>query len=170
MAHPFDVFTTAAFAGQLLLTPCPATQNTDLATAVNTLKQAGASGIITLMADAELAQNGAAGLGDVSRDFGLQWYQLPISDDTAPSTDFQQAWSLYSTDILRRLKAGETLAIHCKGGSGRTGLIAAQIMLAAGAELSTTIAAIHAIRPRALQQPEHLAYLNQVATIQESLV
>ena len=169
MAHPFDVFKTAVFNGQLLLTPCPATKGTDLATSVNTLKQAGASGIITLMADTELAQNGAARLGEVSRDLGLQWYQLPISDNAAPSIDFQQAWNLYSTDILRRLNAGETLAIHCKGGSGRTGLIASQIMLAAGAELSETIAAIQAIRPRALQQTEHLTYLNQIATIQESI-
>ena len=167
MSHPFDVFTTAVFSGQLLLTPCPATQNTSLVESVDTLKQAGATGIITLMADAELSENGAAELGQVSQGMDLQWYQLPVADEAAPAADFQAAWQQHSAEILKRLQAGETLAIHCKGGSGRTGLIAAQIVLAAGGELNATIAAVQALRPRALQYPAHLAYLQQLAA-QES--
>ena len=167
MSHPFDVFSTPVFSGQLLFTPCPATKNSSLADAVTTLKQAGATGIITLMADAELAENAAAEIGQVSQQMGLQWYQLPVADDAAPAADFQAAWHQHSAEILQRLQAGETLAIHCKGGSGRTGLIAAQIVLAAGGVLDTTIAAVQALRPRALQHPAHLAYLQQLAT-QES--
>lgn len=167
MSHPFDVFSTPVFSGKLLFTPCPATKDTSLVDAVHTLKQAGASGIITLMADAELAENAAAELGQVCQQMNMQWYQLPVADDAAPATDFQAAWQQYSVDILQRLNAGETLAIHCKGGSGRTGLIAAQIVLAAGGALDTTITAVQALRPRALQHPAHLAYLQQLAT-QES--
>lgn len=168
MSHPFDIFATTAFTGRLLFTACPATKGTSLVAAVSTLKQAGASGIITLMADAELADNGAADLGQVCQEIGLQWYQLPIADDVAPTADFQHAWQQHYTEIMLRLQAGDTLAIHCKGGSGRTGLIAAQIMLSAGAELPATIHAIQAIRPRALQQPAHIAYLQQIAVHQES--
>lgn len=167
MSHPFDVFTTAVFSGQLLLTPCPATQNTSLVESVDTLKQAGASGLITLMTDAELAENGAANLGQACHESGLYWYLLPIADDAVPAEDFQRAWLQHTDEIMQRLRAGQTLAIHCKGGSGRTGLIAAQIVLAAGGELNTTIAAVQALRPRALQYPAHLAYLQQLAA-QES--
>jgi len=167
MSHPFDVFSTPVFDGKLLFTPCPATKGTGLSDALTTLKQAGATGIITLMADAELAENAAADLGTVCTQMGLQWYQLPVADDAAPADDFQAAWQQHSAEILQRLNAGETLAIHCKGGSGRTGLIAAQIILAAGGELNATIAAVQALRPRALQHPAHLAYLQQLAT-QES--
>jgi len=167
MSHPFDVFRTPVFAGQLLFTPCPATKGTSLIESVTTLKQAGATGIITLMADTELAENGASDLSLVCQQTGLQWYQLPVADDAAPAADFQAAWQQHSAEILRRLHAGEILAIHCKGGSGRTGLIAAQIVLAAGGELDMTIAAVQALRPRALQHPAHLAYLQKVAT-QES--
>lgn len=168
MSHPFDVFSTPAFSGQLLFTPCPATKNSSLADAVTTLKQAGAAGIITLMADAELAENAAAEIGQVSQRMGLQWYQLPVADDAAPAADFQAAWQQHSAEILQRLNAGETLAIHCKGGSGRTGLIAAQIVLAAGGELQETIEAVQTIRPRALQHPVHVAYLHQIKVDQES--
>lgn len=52
-----------------------------------TLKQAGATGIITLMADAELSENGAAELGQVSQGMDLQWYQLPVADEGA-AADF----------------------------------------------------------------------------------
>lgn len=161
MSHPFDLFTTPVFAGRLLFTPCPASKGTTLNDAIMTLKQAGASGIISLMADTELAENGAAHIGDACQAIDLQWYQLPIADDAAPAEDFQAAWQQYSAEIIQRLKAGETLAIHCKGGSGRTGLIAAQIVLAAGGELTATIAAVQALRPRALQHPTQLAYLQQ---------
>lgn len=164
MSHPFDVFSTPMFSGQLLFTPCPATKGSSLVDAVATLKQAGATGIITLMADAELAENAAAELGQVCQQMGLQWYQLPVADDAAPADNFQTAWQKHSTEILQHLQAGETLAIHCKGGSGRTGLIAAQIVLAAGGELNATIAAVQALRPRALQHPAHLAYLQQLVT------
>lgn len=167
MSHPFDVFSSPMLNGELLFTPCPATKGTSLIEAVTTLKQAGATGIITLMADAELAENGASDLGLVCQQTGLQWYQLPVADDAAPAADFQAAWQQHAAEILQRLQAGETLAIHCKGGSGRTGLIAAQIVLAAGGELDMTIAAVQALRPRALQQPAHLVYLQQLAT-QES--
>ena len=167
MSHPFDVFSSPMLNGELLFTPFPATKGTSLIEAVTTLKQAGATGIITLMADAELAENAASDLGLVCQQTGLQWYQLPVADDAAPATDFQAAWQQHSAEILQRLQAGETLAIHCKGGSGRTGLIAAQIVLAAGGELDMTIAAVQALRPRALQHPAHLVYLQQLAT-QES--
>lgn len=168
MSHPFDVFSTPVFSGKLLFTPCPATKDTSLVDAVHTLKQAGASGIITLMADVELAENAAAELGQVCQQLGLQWYQLPVADDAAPAADFQAAWQQHSGDILQRLNAGETLAIHCKGGSGRTGLIAAQIVLTAGGELQETIEAVQTIRPRALQHPVHVAYLHQIKVDQES--
>ncbi|MEC7118950.1 MAG: tyrosine-protein phosphatase [Pseudomonadota bacterium] len=164
--HPFDVLNPAVFEGQLLFTPCPATKGTSLMAAVSTLKLAGASGIITLMADAELSENGAAELGQVCQQMGLEWYQLPVADDAAPAADFQAAWQQHSAEILQRLSTGETLAIHCKGGSGRTGLIAAQIMLAAGGQLQDSIDAVQAIRPRALQHPAHVAYLNQIAVHQ----
>lgn len=162
MSHPFDVFSTPMLSGQLLFTPCPATKGSSLVDAVATLKQAGATGIITLMADAELAENAAAELAQVCQQMDLKWYQLPVADDAAPADDFQAAWQQHSTEILQHLQAGETLAIHCKGGSGRTGLIAAQIVLAAGGELNATIAAVQAIRPRALQHPAHLACLQQL--------
>jgi len=163
MSHPFDVFNTPMFSGQLLFTPCPATKGSSLVDAVTTLQQAGATGIITLMADTELSENGAADLGQVCQQMGLQWYQLPVADDAAPADDFQTAWQQHSAEILQRLNAGETLAIHCKGGSGRTGLIAAQIVMAAGGALDMTIAAVQALRPRALQHPAHLAYLQQIS-------
>ncbi len=61
------------------------------------------------------------------------------------------------------LDVGKTIAIHCKGGSGRTGLVAAQILLERGVPLEQVIDQVRAIRPNALQLPVHQSYINKTA-------
>lgn len=53
------------------------------------------------------------------------------------------------------LDRGGVLAIHCKGGSGRTGLIAARILMARGVEREAAVAAVQALRPNAISHPVH---------------
>ena len=53
-------------------------------------------------------------------------------DDCAPEAPFAAAFASHKADLLARLAAGQTLAIHCRGGSGRTGLMAAILLLGSG--------------------------------------
>lgn len=161
MTHPFDTLAIPAVDGRLLLTPCPGTQAASLAQALHTLQQAGASGVISLMPATELQQNGADGLGDACGQLGLAWFHLPVADDRAPLADFDSAWQAAAPDLLARLRAGQCLAIHCKGGSGRTGLIAARILIALGVPRSAAIAQVQALRPKAIQHPVHQAWIGQ---------
>ncbi|MNG41112.1 Dual specificity phosphatase, catalytic domain [compost metagenome] len=57
--------------------------------------------------------------------------------------------------------AGKSIAIHCKGGSGRTGLFAARLMIECGIPVHEAIAQVQALRPRAIQNPAHVSYINQ---------
>ncbi len=161
MTHPFDTLAIPAVDGRLLLTPCPGTQAASLAQALSTLQQAGASGVISLMPAAELQQNGADDIGAACGQLGLAWFHLPVADDRAPLADFDTAWQAAASDLLARLRAGQCLAIHCKGGSGRTGLIAARILIALGVPRSTAIAQVQALRPKAIQHPVHQAWIGQ---------
>ncbi|MDP2226335.1 MAG: hypothetical protein Q8J78_02530 [Moraxellaceae bacterium] len=159
--HPFDRL--PAGNGQLIFTPCPGTQQTSVDDALQTLKAAGAGSLVTLMNDAELADNGVADMAERVAAAGLFWAQLPIADDAAPGADFDAAWRAASADLLARLAAGEGVAVHCKGGSGRTGLVIARLLMAQGEAHASAVERVQALRPKALRHPVHSAWLAQFA-------
>ncbi|QKG65798.1 protein phosphatase [Pseudomonas sp. B14-6] len=64
----------------------------------------------------------------------------------------------------QRLTEGKTIAIHCKGGSGRTGLVAAQRLIESGVPFSDAIRDVQSLRPRAIQHPAHIEYIGQFDT------
>lgn len=161
MPHPYDVLDIPQRPGHLIFTPCPGTRDARLSEALATLKDAGANALITLMPDAELAANDASDLSAVCSEFGLEWLHLPIADEHVPLADFDAAWARHREDIAALLDSNATLSIHCKGGSGRTGLIAARILIELGVERETAVRNVQALRPKALQHPAHAGWLAQ---------
>jgi protein-tyrosine phosphatase len=161
MSHPYDLLDIPGLPGKLIFTPCPGTRDTPLDEALRALKQAGAAAVITLMPQAELAANGAEHIARHCEALGLAWYHLPVADEQVPQEDFGQGWKASRQAILDQLRAGQSLAIHCKGGSGRTGLIAARLLIEAGIARSEAIALVQALRPRAIQPPAHCNWINQ---------
>ncbi|GLZ87421.1 protein-tyrosine-phosphatase [Metapseudomonas resinovorans] len=161
MSHPYDVLSIPGRQGKLIFTPCPGTKDTTLDEALVTLQQAGASAVITLMPSSELAANGAEAIAQQCQRLGLDWFQLPVADEQVPLDDFDQAWGQSKQQILSLLGGGKHLAIHCKGGSGRTGLIAARILIEAGVPRTDAIAQVQALRPKAIQHPAHVNWISQ---------
>ncbi|MDH4608673.1 cyclin-dependent kinase inhibitor 3 family protein [Pseudomonas sp. BN102] len=161
MAHPYDVLSIPALQGKLIFTPCPGTKDTSLDEALVTLQQAGASAVITLMPPIELAANGVEAIAQHCQQLGLDWFHLPVADEQVPLEDFAQAWSQSKQQIINLLESGKHLAIHCKGGSGRTGLIAARILIEAGVPWADAIAQVQALRPKAIQHPAHVNWISQ---------
>jgi protein-tyrosine phosphatase len=156
MQHPFDILPLNS--GQLIFTPCPGTKDASLNDSLAQLKAAGAAAVITLMPTPELAQNKVGSIGAICNELGLQWFQLPIEDDCAPQQPFEQAFAAHKVAILALLHNGKTVAIHCKGGSGRTGLIAAILMTAQGYSKAEATAQVQQLRPKALCHQVHQAY------------
>ncbi len=97
MSHPYSMKSLPHAPGALIFTPCPGTQTSDLDESLETLKQAGAVALVTLMSDTELQKNGAGELGVAARQHGLEWYQLPIEDDQAPDQNFELGWERFAT-------------------------------------------------------------------------
>lgn len=164
MTHPFDVLSVPGLQGKLIFTPCPGTKATSLDEALETLKQAGATAVISLMPLSELDANGVVWIAKHCEQAGLVWFHLPVADEQVPLEDFDQAWEGRKQQILDLLMSGKDLAIHCKGGSGRTGLIAARILIEAGVPRTEAIALVQALRPKAIQHPAHINWINQFGT------
>jgi protein-tyrosine phosphatase len=161
MSHPFDSLSIPGQPGRLIFTPCPGTKDSSLASALNTLKQAGASAVVTLMPSAELALNGASELPALCAELGLSWLHLPVADEQVPLADFDTAWLASRGQITDLLNADQAIAIHCKGGSGRTGLIAARILIDNGMPRNQAVSLVQTLRPKAIQHPAHAGWLAQ---------
>lgn len=161
MSHPFDELVLEGPAA-LLFTPCPGTKTEGLKDSLLRLKQAGASAILTLMPEDEIARNQVTDLPILCEELGLAWLHCPIEDDHAPLADFAAAWQQQGPQIHQLLKDGKKVAIHCKGGSGRTGLVAAQIMVERGIDKERIRQRIQALRPYALTLAPHQAYFQSL--------
>lgn len=61
------------------------------------------------------------------------------------------AWPVLSGQLLERLDAGERLAIHCWGGLGRSGSLAAALLTARGLPAPEAIAQVRRARPGAIE-------------------
>jgi protein-tyrosine phosphatase len=159
MSHPFDTLSIPNRPGRLIFTPCPGTQGSSLEDALQALKQAGAHAVLTLMPHAELALNAAGNLPALCTTQGLDWLHLPVADEQVPQAGFDVAWPAVMANIRGLLEADKGIAIHCKGGSGRTGLIAARILIELDITPSEAIDRVQALRPKAIQHPAHADWI-----------
>lgn len=162
-SHPFWSQEVPRVDGQLLLTPCPGTQQVPLTLALDQLRFAGAHGVVTLMTAAELARLELDQLGQQVEREGMRWFHLPIEDDQAPDSAFDLTWQQALPAMRELLGDGKHLVIHCKGGSGRTGLVAAALLMTLGQPQADAMAAIKAHRPKAFTLAEHRQWLDQLA-------
>ncbi|MDO6459490.1 tyrosine-protein phosphatase [Granulosicoccaceae sp. 1_MG-2023] len=157
--HPFDILPLpdgAAF----IFTPCPGTRGSSLSDSLQTLKDAGADGLVCMLSDAELAQLSVPSLGAGVRALGMRWFQLPVTDDAAPEARFEQAWDAQRAALLAMLEAKQTLVIHCRGGTGRTGMMAALLLLERGYDWQESRRLVQSVRPKALTLAPHLDYIS----------
>ena len=145
----------------LIFTPCPGTKGVSLFASVDYLRLAGAQAVVTLMPGDEMVHNQVADLPDVCRELGLQWFHFPIEDDASPGEEFKHAWEKHEQWVFGILNQQGTIAIHCKGGSGRTGLIAAIILLERGMPSEQVVYQVKSLRPNALKLAVHTDYLAQ---------
>ncbi|MCQ8879124.1 dual specificity protein phosphatase family protein [Pseudoalteromonas shioyasakiensis] len=157
--HPFDTLTLDNGA-KLIFTPCPGTKQASLEESVLTLKQANTSMVLTLMYDHEIAQNNIQQLPNLCAEHDITWLQLPILDDEAPDQEFEGQWSQYKDTIIEAINNKATIAVHCKGGTGRTGLVIALILLTYGWPSDKIVRQVQTIRPKALRNTLQLNYFN----------
>src|SRR5260370_42319106 len=73
-------------------------------------------------------------LGATVERAGMEWHHLPIRDVSIPNEHFENLW-VYSGHRLRgALAAGRKVLVHCRGGLGRSGMIAAGLLVEMGEE------------------------------------
>ena len=131
----------------------------DLDTDLAVIRAWGASALVTLMEDHELVHLEVGRLGEAVRSMGIDWYHLPIRDVSVPSNAFETQWRTSGEELRERLLRGQSVVVHCRGGLGRTGLIAASLLIELGEVPVRALERVRAARPGAVETREQELYV-----------
>jgi ADP-ribosyl-[dinitrogen reductase] hydrolase len=141
--HPLEIATLPAGPGlgRIGVTFCPGKKQAsafngrwerDLATDLAAIRQWGAAAVVTLLEPHELVSLDMADLGARVWAAHMDWLHLPIADVSAPCASFERDWQAAGQGLRTRLRHGFDVLIHCKGGLGRAGTIAARLLAELG--------------------------------------
>ena len=110
-----------------------------------------ASTLVTLIEPKEFGLLRIPTLGEEARRRGLDWRHLPIPDVKIPGDAFEAVWPTQSEALRGKLAAGQNIVVHCRGGLGRAGMIAARLLVESGIDPKTAITRVRAVRPGAIE-------------------
>ena len=158
--HPFQRLLLNNGA-QILFTPCPGTQQVAIEASLTQLKAAGAQTLVTLLTETDLTHLRVSSLPDYAKKLDLCWWHLPIKDDEVPQAAFEQAWASAKPHLLKEMSEAKTIAIHCQGGTGRTGMVAAMLLLEQGYDWLSVLKLVKTTKPNALTIPKQIQFLKQ---------
>ncbi|MDB5374439.1 MAG: phosphatase [Belnapia sp.] len=135
---------------------CPGRGHGDLAQDLSTARAWGAADLLTLLDTPELPP----GFGAAVAAAGLRWHHAPIPDMQPPGAAFLAGWAVAGPALLAEWSAGSRVLVHCAAGLGRTGTVAARLLVSFGLAPAAAIATVRAARPGAIETPEQIGFIH----------
>lgn len=174
--HPLQIAEVRASAshGRIGITFCPGKQDRaastgawarDLSLDLDVIVSWGARLVLTLVEPAELVALQVPHLGEEVQRRGIGWRHLPIPDYSVPTEAFEQRWQSDGRQIRALLRDGADVLVHCKGGLGRAGMIAARLLAELGMAPEEAIREVRRARKGAIETPSQLALVRRTIAI-----
>lgn len=107
--------------------------------------------MLTLIEDHEFKDLRVTALGARVGDLHIEWLHLPIVDVQPPDDRFWRAWREQGPRLVRSLHDGARVLVHCRGGLGRAGTVAALLLVGCGVTPPEAIRRVRAARPGAIE-------------------
>jgi ADP-ribosyl-[dinitrogen reductase] hydrolase len=139
----------------------------DLTADLAAIRDWGAAAAVTLMESHELRALQIEGIGCAIRRQHMDWLHLPIPDVSVPTGSFERDWVAAGEGLRARLRAGADVLVHCRGGLGRSGTIAARLMVELGTPAATAISAVRKARPGAIETREQEQFVRGISGVAE---
>ncbi len=172
-----DEIKTGRAGGRIGLTFCPgkcgdslsgSDWKRDLELDLDVVARWRADAVVTLIEAHEFKLLGVIGLGDQIRARGMEWHHLPITDAAPPDARFEQGWQTSGPRLRGLLLQGGRVLIHCRGGLGRAGTVAARLLVELGLQAGQAGARVRLARPGAIETPEQLSYVLNLSRLPEN--
>jgi len=136
---------------------------------INGWRKEGLDVVVSLLEKDEAAQFELDHESEVAESKGVRFISFPIPDRGVPAST-REALFLFST-IAAALEEGKNVAVHCRQGIGRSGLIGAGVLLTSGMGVDKALEVVGAARgetipetPAQLQWIRHLPSEHLVLT------
>lgn len=173
ITHPLQIAEVIAPAtkGAIGITFCPGKQQVnamsgawkrDLGLDLDAIKAWGASTVVTLIENHEMKALNVKAIGPQTVARGMEWLHMPITDISAPDQRFEQAWRTHGARLIADVRSGARVLVHCKGGLGRAGTVAALMLVDLGVSPDEAIRSVRMARsPKAIETHEQEFYVRE---------
>ena len=145
-----DTLTVPDSRARIGLCPYPG-RSGSLSDDLEALRDWGARGLLTLIEDKEFAPLGVTSLPEKVAGLGMHWWHLPIRNMDTPDENFETRWRETGQELRSLLIDGISIALHCHGGLGRTGTIAARLLVELGTPPTLAIERVRTARPGSIE-------------------
>ena len=131
----------------------------DIESDLDTIAKWSADAVVTLIEDQEFDMLGVQHLGKQVGARGIAWHHLPIVDVAPPDSRFENGWLLSGPRLHALLRDGGRVLVHCRGGLGRAGTVAARLLVEFGVSTKDAVEQVRRARPGAVQTQQQLQYV-----------
>lgn len=166
--HPLMIDSFPLGSGVVGMTLCPGRigpsisggdWDRDLEVDVGRMRDWGATIVVSLTENEEMARLRVGNLGSAVNAAGMQWLHLPIRDVGTPELTWVDQWRDASPRIHQELANGGRIVIQCRAGLERTALVAALLLCEHGQNLDTALGVIASTREGAGPLPNQRRWL-----------
>ena len=127
------------------------------------LKDKGCDALVTLMEaqELEVVEVPKDQLEKITETLEIDWFFLPIKDAGIPDNEFERSWSEAGKRLMGMLNNGRSVVVHCLGGLGRSGTVAARLLVESGIDPEDAITRVRQSRPGAIETKAQEQYVRQ---------
>ena len=178
--HPLQIASVATQPnfGRIGITFCPGKKQAtaltggwdrDLGMDLDAIEAFGTSALVTLIEQHEIEDLDVVGICHETLQRHMEWLHMPVRDVSIPGPEFEEAWQLHGPGLRSRLRAGFNIVVHCKGGLGRAGMIAARLLVELGTDPDDAIKKVRHVRPGAIETSEQASYVRSLHNVTDAL-
>jgi len=154
----YDYVEPKGVGGKIIITSFPGLdengifQELNFQTQLNVLKKNNFSSITSFVEDNEFNKlcNKKQFIDNIYK-HNIKWYHLPILDLSSPDSEFKYQWETKKILLKKELIAGKNILLHCWGGKGRAGTVAAILLIEFGEDNNKAINIVRAKRKGAIE-------------------